>query len=458
MSTLIPKFDLKDGGATPTGSVNRPINEKLAETVSIKDFGAVGDGITNDTTAIQNAINSALQTGKSVYVPTGTYLYTSTNYSVDVVASGKSFVLFGDGPQSSIIKYNANGIAFNLRTDAGLGLFVCDNMGFELISPATNSNATCFYISNSIGFGAGFSISNSQFTGFTNCAIQAIRAYNSSLRNCWIAGSSAYTSSSGLLTAYEDAGIRLWGADGTLTVQDHSWSGLNTFEDCQFSNTKYGVDGWNIVTSSFRECTFQHVWVGFINRQNPSGASVSGFVSNAEKGGGGLAQVYINECWFEDYALYAYSNVNLNGTTGADVSPLIRSQLNIELSVNYFNEYGTKVRNGSLDFTKAVVFAGDCNGVQLFTTSPDWNFFYGFSSNPSTEYYKFQAASAYIRPNLTTLGGLRTTYESYNSGDNSTAPFHIGIYQLWVDSSGRLRIKNSTPTSDTDGTIVGTQS
>lgn len=34
----------------------------------------------------------------------------------------------------------------------------------------------------------------------------------------------------------------------------------------------------------------------------------------------------------------------------------------------------------------------------------------------------------------------------------------MGSYNLWIDSSGRLRIKNGPPTSDTDGTIVGTQS
>jgi len=34
----------------------------------------------------------------------------------------------------------------------------------------------------------------------------------------------------------------------------------------------------------------------------------------------------------------------------------------------------------------------------------------------------------------------------------------LGAYHLWVDATGDLRIKSSTPTSDTDGTIVGTQS
>ena len=44
-----------------------------------------------------------------------------------------------------------------------------------------------------------------------------------------------------------------------------------------------------------------------------------------------------------------------------------------------------------------------------------------------------------------------------NSGWN-TAHLKMGIYHFWVDSSGRLRVKNSVPISDTDGTVVGTQS
>lgn len=75
MTTLIPKFDLKDGGSTPAGAVNRPINLKLEDTISVKDFGAIGDGVTDDTLAIQAALDSSI--GASIYFPSGIYLVSS---------------------------------------------------------------------------------------------------------------------------------------------------------------------------------------------------------------------------------------------------------------------------------------------------------------------------------------------------------------------------------------------
>ena len=57
-----------------TGSVNRTVLTKLQETVSVKDFGAVGDGVTDDTAAIQ----AALDLKGSIYFPVGTYIISDS--------------------------------------------------------------------------------------------------------------------------------------------------------------------------------------------------------------------------------------------------------------------------------------------------------------------------------------------------------------------------------------------
>ena len=60
-----------------TGAVTSGYNveEKLSQTVSVKDFGAVGDGVTDDTAAI----NAALAASNSVFIPSGLYKVTTIN-------------------------------------------------------------------------------------------------------------------------------------------------------------------------------------------------------------------------------------------------------------------------------------------------------------------------------------------------------------------------------------------
>ena len=62
-----------------SGAVTTTVQNKLRETVSVKDFGAVGDGVTDDTVAIQATIDyvSTYDTSSVVTLPAGTYRITS---------------------------------------------------------------------------------------------------------------------------------------------------------------------------------------------------------------------------------------------------------------------------------------------------------------------------------------------------------------------------------------------
>lgn len=57
------------------GAVARDVRARLRDTISVRDFGATGDGVTDDTAAINAAITAAA--GKTLDFPEGTYKVTS---------------------------------------------------------------------------------------------------------------------------------------------------------------------------------------------------------------------------------------------------------------------------------------------------------------------------------------------------------------------------------------------
>ena len=84
-----------------TGAVSTNVQAKLRQLLSIKDFGAVGDGVTNDTTAVQAFFNEVTSTGAQGYIPAGEYLLTS---GVTINLSSKGFSIDGAGAESVIFR------------------------------------------------------------------------------------------------------------------------------------------------------------------------------------------------------------------------------------------------------------------------------------------------------------------------------------------------------------------
>jgi len=87
---------------TGTSAVTRTWQDKLTDWRSVKDFGAVGNGSTDDTTAIQACITAVGVTGGTVWFPKGTYKISS---ALNVTAGNTC--LQGEGYGGSILTTNS---------------------------------------------------------------------------------------------------------------------------------------------------------------------------------------------------------------------------------------------------------------------------------------------------------------------------------------------------------------
>jgi hypothetical protein len=96
------------------GAVIGNVQDKLREALSVKDFGAVGDGVADDTAAFQAAVDALPATGGCVFVPSGTYLLAST-----VLIDKNDVAIIGQGRSSVILKDSADYSLINVGSVAG---------------------------------------------------------------------------------------------------------------------------------------------------------------------------------------------------------------------------------------------------------------------------------------------------------------------------------------------------
>jgi hypothetical protein len=109
-----------------TGAVVRTVQAKLREWISVKDFGAVGDGVTDDTAAILAACVAANAADiQNVLVPPGTYCHTTldlTDLNVRLIGSGvlSTILKYTGANTADGIKFGSSQLATRKVTGAGL--------------------------------------------------------------------------------------------------------------------------------------------------------------------------------------------------------------------------------------------------------------------------------------------------------------------------------------------------
>jgi len=196
------------------------VQAKLRETFSVKDFGAVGNGAANDTTAIQNALNYLRDNGGTLVFPFGTYS-VNAQLTLQRSSSGhaKRWVIEGN---DSVIQSSFNGEIFVVGAtdfiyfveDGGTvinNLFINGSetvSGSSGVAPTYNQTGLYLYIAGNV------LLENVQAlrckTGIRSHACFPLKAIDVSGRGCWV-------------------GVHL---DETSNLQD--WDGVAT-PDCRYS-------------------------------------------------------------------------------------------------------------------------------------------------------------------------------------------------------------------------------
>ena len=213
---------------TYPGGVEQSVQKRLEQYVSVKDFGAVGDGTTDDTAAIQ----TALDTSSTVYFPKGEYKLTTTllgQEGADYVGSGSGSILKMVGPGTSAAPTI---LYFDQKSKIKIsGLFFQgDNTGLGSDNYLTGGGAISF-----LG-GSDVEISGNYFNGFGVPATQTIDPVTPVNSCSIIAG-----------TGSSDTGERFIVTNNVFLENSYSISGA----DCALGGqTKHTVFSNNISVSA----------------------------------------------------------------------------------------------------------------------------------------------------------------------------------------------------------------
>ena len=250
--------------------------------MSIKDFGAVGDGSNDDTSAFNAAIAYAnsVGTGVSIRVPAGTYIITSNTATISAPMSWA-----GDGRATSKLFFrNCNGFNYNLTalsalkvsskiSDLFFGTNTTGYIGLSYVGSDTagandaNIEFDCCQFNSERIFTASVSV-----TAEWNYAVYLSGADGTFFTNCYIQGSTNNNTYAGLTTS---TGLYLINSTRvTLTacsfynfgtaVQVEGQSESLFANQCTFVAVGYGVKFTNLISPCNNHVLTQSTWASYI--------------------------------------------------------------------------------------------------------------------------------------------------------------------------------------------------
>lgn len=528
-------------------------------TVNVLDYGATGDGTTNDAAAIA----SAIATGKNVYFPRGEYFYNSNT----PVQLNSNQTIYGSGQGASVIKSGSD-------ASGSYGVFYASSKSYVCVHSLTlDGNSTVS------GVAAGGDRSLLRFSSCSDVTIYdiEIKGYGQKesgtiplanpenyswavglggcnrlsiediyLHDCYVEGFAVYNckqvecnnfrgylgtgncSTPLHIAAFGDvnlcqhinvSNVFIDGSAGSafnftgeylnannITILNPGSAGIDSGEEgltagqfCAFLN----YSNISIVGSSDpNKSTIGIICTG--ENINVSNVRVAGCQRNFSFGSSGLLtkNYALTNCSSTnsvdkaaagvDYNIFVSkaSNITMDGcvfdTTQAGANMRLQNCSNLKINkCRFATGVGGNISQTATTFGWITSCAFDQSAITSYassqiqstdgalpvgTTANIWlesNYFVGSTNTYAVDLTKGQNVFTHNNINDNVNAGKRLVYmDVLTTSDVVTddaavhtyrIPLNFGNAFVWVGSDGKLYINTSRPTSDTDGTVVGTQ-
>ena len=256
--------------------------DKGSQVINVKAYEAIGDGVTDDTAAIQAAIDALGVKGGIVFFPDGTYNFTSLD-----IAGRRAIILMASGSTTAGAASSARLVC--TTNGAGIAIDATSTFGFTMRGlnvKADSLTGTVLDLRGSGGSDTSFSmVEDCTFDSTLAVTARIDLALEGTFRRC----------------NFMNQTIAIYGMETA-----GNYSNIFLFDNCQFVNsdtihTKSAGNNW-----TFLNCTFEPLTTG-----GPGAYTYDSAVAGLSTGADGPLTFF--GCWFGDAGAVAAAWITYRG-------------------------------------------------------------------------------------------------------------------------------------------------